>query len=32
VDGTEMSEELDEEDRITAEMMAANGQTVDYTA
>lgn len=32
MDGTEMPEELDEEDRITAEMMAANGQTVDYTA
>ena len=25
-------EELEEEDQITAEMMAANGQTVDYTA
>lgn len=32
IEGMEMPEELDEEDRITAEMMAANGQTVDYTA
>ncbi len=32
IEGMEMPEELDEEDCITAEMMAANGQTVDYTA
>lgn len=32
MDGIEVPEELDEDDRITAEMMAANGQTVDYTA
>ncbi len=28
----EQLEELDEEDRLTAEVMKANGQTVDYTA
>lgn len=32
LDGLELPEELDEEDQLTAEMMAANGQTVDYTA
>lgn len=32
IEGMEIPGELDEEDRITAEMMAANGQTVDYTA
>ncbi|MCM1100903.1 MAG: flagellar hook-length control protein FliK [Clostridium sp.] len=32
VEGAELPEEMDGEDRITAEMMAANGNTVDYTA
>lgn len=32
LEGMEMPEELESEDRITAEVMAANGQTVDYTA
>lgn len=31
-DITELPEELEQEDRLTAEMMAANGGTVDYTA
>ena len=32
LDDLEMAQELEEEDQLTAEMMAANGQTVDYTA
>lgn len=32
LDGLSIPEEMEEEDRVTAEMMAANGQTVDYTA
>ena len=31
-DGTDIPEELESEDRIAAEMMAANGGTVDFTA
>lgn len=31
-DGTGIPEDLDERDQMTAEVMAANGQTVDYTA
>lgn len=31
-DSTELPEELEQEDQLTAEMMAANGGTVDYTA
>ncbi len=31
LDGLNIPEELEEEEKITAEMMAANGQTVDYT-
>lgn len=31
-DGTDIPEQLEEEDRIAAEMMAANGGTVDFTA
>lgn len=32
IEGIGSAEELEQEDRITAEMMAANGNTVDYTA
>ena len=32
LDGLNIPEEMEEEDQLTAEMMAANGQTVDYTA
>ncbi len=32
LDGLDIPEELEAEDQLTAEMMAANGQTVDYTA
>lgn len=32
LDGLNIPKELEAEDQLTAEMMAANGQTVDYTA
>ena len=32
MDALEISEQLEAEDQITVQMMAANGQTVDYTA
>ncbi len=32
LDGLDIPEELEADDQLTAEMMAANGQTVDYTA